>query len=781
MFQNYFKVAWRNLTRHKGFTAINIIGLTLGLVFALLIGLWVQDEWSINQFHSKIDRLYQVKSNLFWSSGEPITSDDIPGPIEKTLETEVPEVETAAKATISEDLFTVEKTSAKEMGYYASSGFLQLFSFPLLAGDAKIALNEPNFIVISETMARKYFGTTKVLGKTIEFNKKESLQISGVAKDVPKNSSLQFQWLRSFDVFEKANDWSLTWGNFSFETYVLLRPDTHLASVQRKIKTIGKLKDHKAEIFLQPLSKTYLYSKFENGKQAGGRIEYVRLFSAIAIFVLLLACINFMNLATARASQRAREIGIRKVVGAKRGALIGQFMGEAVLVSMFALVLAIGIAQLVLPSFNTLFEKELKIAYNSLNFWGIALTLAIVTGLLAGSYPALFLSGFRPIKVLKGDVFKMADGSSLLRKGLVIFQFVLSIFLIIGVTVIQQQIHFVRNKNMGLDRKDAIYTYLDGKLAEQKESFRQALLTSSAIRAVTTLSNNPLNIKALSGDLEWHGKDPNQSTSVSPITVGEDFIQTMGIKLKEGRSFRSYPADSANYIVNESAVKLMGMKDPVGQEIEFWMGRGEIIGVVEDFHLKSLHENITPLVICYAPQNTSIAWIKPASGRTEAAIAHLEKVAKNINPGYPFAYDFIDAEFEKLYRNETLTGHLANWFAVIAIIISCLGLFGLATYATERRTKEIGIRKVVGASVSSIVTLLSQDFVKLVLFAIVIATPIGWWAMNKWLEAFAYRIDIHWWIFIVAGIAAVLIAVLTVSFQAIRAAVANPVESLKNE
>ncbi|MDX1941653.1 MAG: ABC transporter permease [Saprospiraceae bacterium] len=781
MIQNYFKIAWRNLIRYKGFTAINIIGLTLGLVFALLIGLWVQDELNMNQFHSNIDRLYQVKANLFWSGNEPSTGTGIPGPVEQTLETEVPEIESAAKYHGLESLFTVEETAAKEFGFHVSPDFLELFTFPLLAGNKNTVLSAPDAIVISERMARKYFGTTDVIGKIIEVNKNESLQISGVIKDIPNNSRIQFQWLRPFEAFEKENDWSKTWGNFSFATFVLLRPNANLAAVQQKIKTIGNIKDHRAEIFLQPFSEAYLYSKFENGKVAGGRIEYVRLFSAIALFVLLLACINFMNLATARAAQRAREIGIRKVVGAKRSSLVGQFLGEAMLISLFALLLAIAVANLVLPGFNHLFEKQLSIDYNNPVFWAGALGLTLITGLLAGSYPALILSGFRPVKVLKGDVFKMADGSSLLRKGLVVFQFVLSIFLIIGVTVIQQQIHYVRSKNLGINRQDLFYTILEGKLAEQLEPFRQELMKSPAIGTVTSTMFNPMDIQSSSGDLNWQGKDPNQMTAVSPIMVGNDFIETMGIKLKEGRDFRNFQVDSASYIVNESAVKLMGMEKPIGQEIEFWMGKGPIIGVVEDFHLKSLHEAITPLIICYYPANTWMAWVKPAPGQTEAALAHVEKVTKAMNPGYPFLYFFADDEFEKQYRNETLTGHLANWFAIIAIIISCLGLFGLATYATERRIKEIGVRKVLGASVSDIVTLLSQDFVKLVLVAILIATPIGWWAMNRWLEAFTYRVDIQWWIFVAAGALALMVALLTVSFQAIRAAVINPVDSLRSE
>lgn len=365
MFQNYLKVAGRNLMRYKGFTFINVLGLTLGLVFALLIGLWVRDELSFDQFHTKIDRLYQVKATLSWTEGEPTTGTGIPGPVEQTLEAEVPEIEAVTKYNNYEQVFTVGETSTKEKGINASSGFLQIFTFPLIAGDAKTALNNPNSIVISETMARKYFGSTDVIGKTIEQNKTEALQITGVAKDVPSNSSIKFDWIRSFDAFEKANDWSKTWGNFSFQTFVLLKPNANLAHAEQKIKQVTKDKLYKADLLLQPFGDTYLHSKFENGKVAGGRIEYVRLFSGIALFVLLLACINFMNLATARAAQRAREIGIRKVVGAQRGSLIGQFMGEALLISTLAMILAILVAQLALPAFNILFDKKLSIDYNN--------------------------------------------------------------------------------------------------------------------------------------------------------------------------------------------------------------------------------------------------------------------------------------------------------------------------------------------------------------------------------------------------------------------------------
>lgn len=781
MIKNFFKVAVRNLLRYKGFSAINILGLTLGLIFTLVIGLWVLDELSFNRFHEKIDRLYQVKVNLYWSGSAPNTSTGIPGPLELTLENEVPEVEAVTKFTGREPLLSVGQTVGKEHGLYVSPGFLQMFSFPLIDGDVATALAEPNSIVISEKLANKYFGSTEVMGKTLELDREEVLQVTGVAKTLPTNSSIQFDWLRSFDLFEKKNDWATTWGNFSFQTYALLKPGADLAAVQKKIKTIGKVGEHQAEIFLQPFSDTYLFSRFVDGKVAGGRIEYVRLFSAIALFVLLLACINFMNLATARSAQRAREIGIRKVVGARRGSLIGQFLAEPVLLSLLATVLAISFVQLTLPSFNSWFGKSLQIDYGNPVIWGIGLTLAVLTGIMAGLYPALFLSGFRPLKVLKGDVFKMKDRSSYLRQGLVVFQFSISIVLIIGVTVISRQVHYVRNTNLGIDRKDVIFTFLDGKLSEQLETFRQELLASPGISAVTSISDNPLSIDGSSGDLNWSGKDPEKMTAVSPIMVGNDFVETMGLRLLEGRDFRSYPADSANYLINESAARLMGMDDPVGQEIEFWMGKGKIVGLVQDFHLKSLHETITPLVICYAPENTWISAIKPTSGQTEAALAHLEEVTDNLNPGYPLDYRFADDEFEKQYRSETLTGKLANWFAVIAIVISCLGLLGLATYSTERRAKEIGIRKVLGAAISDIVSLLSRDFIRLVLLAILLATPVGWWAMRNWLDNFAYHINISWWMFLLAGVIVLLIAFLTVGFQSLKAAWMNPVDRLRSE
>lgn len=778
MFENYFKTTWRNLIRYKGFTLLNVLGLTLGLVFTLLIGLWVQDELSINQFHYDIDQLYQARANLYWSEDGPLHVSTLPRPMEQTIKNEVPEVAMVTQFEFYRDgLLSVGKNASRADGVAASSNFLQLFSFPLLSGNTKSALSDPSSIVISEKLALQFFGTTAVIGKTITVNEQQSFQVSGVLKNVSRQSSIQFDWVCALPDSENENDW----GNFSYQTYIRLNPQAKLDRVQQKIKQIGQLKNNKAEVLLQPFAEAYLYSKFENGKATGGRIEYVRLFSIIALFVLFLACINFTNLATARAAQRAREIGIRKAIGAGRIAIALQFLGESIVIALGAAVVAIGITQLALPRVNVLFEKQLHIPYLNPGFWAAVLMLFVGTGILAGAYPALYLSGFRPIKVLKGELFSSADGAAVLRKGLVVFQFVLAIGLMTCVIIVQQQIHFIKTTHLGIDRKDLFYTILDGKNNQQQETIRQELLNVPGIAGVTTLSHNPMDITQASGDLQWPGKNPAHATPVSPLLVGKDFIKTMGIRLVEGRDFQNYPADSANYIVNEAAVKMMGLENPLGTEIEFWKGKGRIIGIVEDFHLKSLHENITPLVVGYAPKDAWMLWIKPTPGQTEMALAQAEKVLKSLNPGYPFEYQFADDEFNQQYRTETLTGQLANWFALASLLISCLGLFGLATYATVRRTKEIGIRKVLGASLTSVVGILSRDFIFPVLIACLLAFPLAGYLMSQWLQDFAYRIHIQWWMFALAGVLALGIAFLTIGFQSIKAALANPVKSLRSE
>lgn len=785
MFSYYLKIAIRNFRKYKVFSSINVIGLTLGLAFTLIIALWVLDELKHNRTIPNVENIYQVMANLYWSGDTPSTSYNTPGPLEEVLESQFPEIEHVAKTQEMEELFTANEETFKEMGMYVSPDFLEIFQFPVIKSTNPRPKIEKGSIIITKEMARRLFGDTDVVGENVQLNQKENLTITAVLEDIPTQSTIKFNWLMPFEVYAKDRGWVKTWGNFSFSTYIQLDANTDRKRLEEKFMAIKQIKDHNATLFLHPYKNLYLYSKFENGKIAGGRIEYLRLFSTIAFLVLLLACINFVNLSTARATQRAREIGVRKVVGARKTSLFNLFMIESFFITFLAIVLAILLSHFLLPTFNLVFGKELVINYLDPYFCLGVLTLTIVTSFLAGSYPALFLASFQPVKVLKGELFSGKTRRVWLRKSLVIFQFVLSFVLISGVLVINRQIQYIKNKNLGIDRNDIFEVDIDafetGDYRKSLATFRQELLASSAIKSVTATGGNPMNITGASGDFSWPGKDANAKVVISPINVGNDFIKTMGIKLLKGRDFRTFPADSANYIINESAAKLMGMEDPIGQEASFWLGKGQIIGLIEDYHLKSLHEAITPQILVYEPANTWLALIKATDGKTAEAIAHTEKVFKSIDPSYPFAYKFLDESFERQYQSETVTGKLANWFAIVAIFISCLGLFGLVMYTTERRTKEIGIRKVLGASVSHIFGILSTSFLKLVLIAIFIALPIAWFIVRNWLNNFAYHIDLQVGLFVLAAGLAIGFAFLTVCFQSVKAALANPVESLRDE
>jgi putative ABC transport system permease protein len=781
MLQNYLKIAWRNLLRYKGFTLINVVGLTLGIAFALLIGLWVQDEWSYNRFHANLEDLHFVRTNAKWGGIQ--TWETTPGPLAEAMRTEVPEIKSAARMTWGDEvLLTVGEQNLKPEGLYADPEILTMFSFPVLEGNPATAMDAPDDIVLTKSLAEKLFGFENPIGQSVTMNKEEVFTVSAVVEDVPTQSEIQFAWLAPWQTYVKDRSWVKNWGNANIRTYVQLQPGVEVAAANDKIAFLGKAREEKMEFFLQPFSETYLYSKWTAGVQDGGRIEYVRLFSAIAIFLLIIACINFMNLATARSSRRAREIGIRKVVGASRSSLMRQFMGEALLLAVLSLFLAVMLAQAGLTWFNELFGKEIAIDYGDPLFWGAALGLALLVGLLAGSYPAVLLSSLKPVKILKGDILKVGDNSAWLRKGLVVFQFAISVFLIVGTLVIHRQIAFVMNKNLGYDRQDLFYTFLEGELHAKQETFRQELEASPLIQSVTFTGNNPMNLQSSSDGLKWPGMAPDEQMLVAAMAVGDGFTKTMGIELVAGRDFSGdRPADTSNYIVNQATVEAIGLEDPIGTEVEFWNGKGTIIGVTRDYHLNSLHVAIRPMVLAYAPENTWIVWVKPAAGKTQEALAYTQAVAEKLNPGYPFQPRFADEEFARQYQSETLTGKLANVFAGIAILISCLGLFGLAAYSVERRRKEIGIRKVLGASVSSIIELLSVDFLKLIFLSFLVALPAGWYFTQQWLRGFAYRIDFEWWIFAAAGLAAITISAVTISGQAIRAATGNPVEAIKEE
>ncbi|SFD81431.1 ABC transporter permease [Spirosoma endophyticum] len=785
MFRNYVKIAVRSLLKNKLYSGINILGLALGMACSLLIGLWVKDELSYDRFLPDAERIHYVRVN-FPYNGEIVTNYVTPGPLQEAIAQSIPQVAAVTKVNYGpEMLIKVGEKTSKERGRFATSDFFGVFDLPVVYGDPKAALAQPNKIVVTRKLAEKYFPIGSALGKTLQLDNDKFYTVGAVIEDVPANSSLPFEWLVNWKVQEQ--DWMKTWGNNSFATYVRLKPNTTPEQAEAAMKNIyprfaGK-NFETGRPTLQPITDLHLYGEYKNGKSVGGRIEYVRIFSIVALFILLIACINFMNLATARSANRAKEVGVRKVVGAMRSSLVGQFLSESVLTSLLAVVLAIGLVWLVLPTFNTVFTKQLTLNLGEPVLWVIIVGLVLITGVVSGSYPALFLSSLQPIKILKGRL-QFGSGPALFRRALVVFQFSLSIFLIVGMLAVGKQMDYLRTKNLGLDRENVVYIPLEGEIAQPKkvEPFRQEVMRAPSIASATTTMSLPINVQSTSGDLNWPGKDPALQTTVSAMAVGGGFIKTMNIKLLGGRDFQvDSPADSSSYLINEATAKLMGMKDPVGKEIQFWSGKGRVVGLMKDFHLNSLHQAITPLVLTFNASNTSYLLVKTRAGQAQQAIADLERITKEFNPNYPFNYHFIDEEYESLYRSEQQVNTLVNYFGLLAIVISCLGLFALAAFTAEQRTKEIGVRKVLGASVPNIVGLLSKDFLKLVLIALVLASPLAWWALSKWLDTFAYQTELTWWIFGVAGVTAVVIAFLTVSYQSIKAALTNPVTSLKAE
>ena len=787
MIKNYFKTAWRNLLANKTFSLINIFGLALGMTCSLVIMLWVNDEINKNRFHANDKRLYRVMENQYYD-GEISTFDATPGILAENIVKDIPEIQMASQFLWeSEPVFTVGDKFDKEKGRFVQKDFLKMFSFKLLKGDPATALERPESVVISKKLADKYFNGQDPIGKTIRIDNQDNVQVTGVLDKIPEESALKFDFLMNYHLWWKTNTWAHEWGNNGPRCYVLLKENADPAKVNAKIKNYIKTKNKTSnvELFIQNYGESYLYSQWEHGKQTGGRIEYVRIFFFVAIVILLIACINFMNLATAKSLKRAREIGVRKVVGAGKRQLIGQFIGESLLVSFVALLISILLVALLLPTFNSLTEKELSLEFGKPGFWGLLLGLTIFTGVVAGSYPALFMSSLRPITVLKGSL-KFKPGASLFRKVLVVVQFGLSIFIILAMIVIYRQISFIHNKSLGYDKENLVYTPLEGELGKNFYTFKQELLREPGIKNVTTSGHSTFEVGSSTMGVTWPGKDTTKLVLFSNNSITYDYIKTMDIQLLGGRDFgQDYGLDSMNYLVNEAAAKKIGYRDPVGKQLTMWGDTGKIIGLMKDFHHNSLRVPIEPLILRLHKKSWGDIFgnvvVRTEKGKTKEAIASLEKVFHKFSPGIPFKYYFTDEEIAKNYKTEQTISKLSRYFAFLAIFISCLGLFGLVAFTAEQKTKEIGIRKVLGASVGGIVQMLSKDFLKLVLIAALIAFPLAWWLMNKWLENYEYRIDIGWWIFVVAGVSAILIALITISFQAIKAAIANPVKSLRTE
>ena len=790
MLKNYFTVAWRSLRNNKAFSLINIFGLALGMACSLLIFLWINDERSMDNFHANGSRLYMLYEQEH-IDGKMMSGYWTPGLLGRELKRRIPEVEYAT--TMREDdgvTFEIGDKIIKQNGIAADSDYFKMFSYPLLQGTPATALDNPSAIAISDKMARRFFGSARsAIGKSIRCQNRRNFSVTAVFADPPPNSSWKFDFVLNWIAELEDNNWMTSWDNNSPNTAIMLRPNADPALTATKIKKL--LFDYNAnysktfwtDLNMQPFGDVYLHGHFTDGQFSGGRIEYVRLFSIVAVFILFIACINFMNLTTARSARRAKEIGIRKVAGAIRGSLVGQFLSEAILLTALAAVLAVMLIHAVLPVFNTLTQKQIVIPYSDSHFWLELATLTLVTGLLAGSYPALFLSSLKPIRVLKGSL-KFSGSSVLFRQGLVVFQFVLSIVLIIGTIVVARQINYVQNASLGFDRDHLAYIPLEGDLDKKYEVFKQQANQMPGISSVSCLSDATTDIGGtITATVNWTGKDPNAKPLFAITDAGYDFVKTMNMQLAAGRDFsRDFPSDSSGYLVNQEALKTLKYKDPIGQPLELWGRKGRIVGVLKDFHQKSLHEPILPLIVrLQEAEAGGVILVRIKSPRTKEVVAGLDKLCSSLNPKFPFTCLFADEEYRKLYNNEEIVSHLSDYFAGLAIFISCMGLLGLAMFTAEQRTREIGIRKVLGAGVLSILTLLSGEFLFLIVIALLIASPLAWWAMHVWLEDYAYQITIEWWFFGLAGVMAIVIAMLTVSVQAVKAALANPVRSLRAE
>ena len=787
MFKNYFKTAWRNLMKHKTFSFIKVFSLAVGLVAAIFIFLWVMDEMSFDKFHANAKNIYCVMTNYKYPDGRIETYPATSALLKDAIRNEIPEVDKIALLSMETDaLVRYNGNSFNEQGFYADSSLFSIFSFPLLKGNSNNPLPDNASIVISEKLAKKLFGNINVSGKSVEMDETHQFTVTGVFADVPQNSTLQFDFVLPLDLFVKENPWTQHWKSGGTRTMVTFKPGVSLDNANAKIAGLIKknCNDCTTSAFLYPYTKQRLYNEFENGKAVGGRIEQLRLFSIVAIIILIMACINFMNLATAQSATRSREISVRKIIGAKRSGLITHFTLESLLLSFIGLLFALVAVQLLLPFFNGITEKSVRLDFTNPVFVTGVFVITVICGLLAGCYPAFLLSSFKPVVALKGDTSASLSGSTF-RKVLTVVQFVTSIILITGSIIIYKQIRFISNKNLGFKKENVILLNRNDNLDKNYTAFKNDLLQTPSVKNIGFGGSNIFTVPITTTDPVWEGKPANSSINFKVFRCDEGFIPTINIELLAGRNFSGVNnQDSANYIINEKAMEVMGLTpgNVIGADFEMWNGRGKIVGLTNDFNNDNLHRGIEPLIFLYS-KNTGFNYYIRIDGNApvNTTLASIESTFKKYSPAYPFEYSFLDEVFAKEYRTETIIGKLSLIFTAIAILISCLGLFGLAAYSAIKRTKEIGVRKVLGASVSDIVALLSKDFIMLVVIAFVIAAPVAYFIMHRWLQDFAYRTNISLLIFIAAGLLAVMIALATISFQAIKAAIANPVKSLRTE
>lgn len=789
MLRNFLLVTFRNLRKNGFYSLINISGLAIGITCSILILLWVADETSFNKFHPKADRLYQVWVNAHFD-GRINSWTSVPLPTAEALK---PANANIVRVAVTDwggnHLLSVsEDKRMNKRGFNVGEEFLEMFQFPLIAGNAEQVLDDASNIVITESTAKAFFGNEDAMGKIIRIDNQHDLKVAGVLKDIPSNSSFRFDFLLPYKHWYNTNSWvkrnSTNWGNYSFQVFVELNDPKNKDAVENSIRGMlgehGEDKEMKHAFFLYPLLRWRLYSNFDNGVEQGGMSDYVQLFTIIAVFIIVIACINFMNLATARSERRAREVGIRKSVGSRRRELIMQFIGESIIIAFISFVVAIVASQLLLPSYNTLVEKKLFIDYSSKEFWLFSVGLIVITGTVAGSYPAFYLSSFQPVKVLKGKP-TIGKGASLPRKVLVTLQFGFSILLIISMFVIYNQIQLAKGRDIGYSQENLITVPLNKDYHDNVKHIKEELLASNAVESMVRVNSAITDINS-NNFVGWPGKPDELKVIFTTIVTDYDWAKTMGVKMIEGRDFsEDFKSDSLAIIVNKAAIKVMGLKDPIGTDLDLWGKKRKLIGVCDDVLMGSPYEEVKPMFAVLDDWWGSITIRLKKTRDLQGSIKTVENVFKKYGAAYPFEYTFVDVEFQKKFTTINLTSKLASLFAVLAVIITGLGLFGLASFTAEQRTKEIGIRKVLGASVSSLVSLISKEFSIMVIVAFGISAPISWWLMTQYLERYAIRTSVAWWIFPLTGAIALGFALLIVSTQALKAAQSNPVNSLRNE
>lgn len=786
MIKNYLKIALRNLLLHKAYSAINILGLSVGMTCSILILLWVRNELSYDRFHANSNYLYRIVCE---ASGFKAAVN--PAGMPAGLKAELPVIKDFVRiSTPSTTLFEYNNRKFEEKRvFYADSNFLDLFSFPLLSGDPQKALMRVDAVLITEAAAKKYFGNENPIGKLLKKNNNKNVIVSGILKNIPANSHLQFDFIMPIAAIAQTEQDLITntWDNFNYYSYLLLDKNfnptkENINDLNRKIDTIfsKRVPSVVASFQLQPLTKIHLHADQQVDLGGHGNIQYVRIFFVVAIFILAIACINFMNLATARSSRRAKEVGLRKVVGAVRSDLVKQFLGEALLISFVSLLLAALFVLLCLPIFNYLAGKQLGISLLDGKLLLSVLAIAVITALLAGSYPAFYLSGFRPVKVLKGNM-KTMGANLVFRNVLVVLQFTVSIVLLAGTVIVYQQLQFIKNRDIGFNKENLIYIPMAGEIWEKQQTLKAMLKANPLTSNFAISSEAPTNLTTGTVEVNWDGKDPSMQQVFPILHISEEFIDVFKMQMIAGRNFSaSHKADSNNYILNEEAIRVMGLRpeQAFGKSFSLWQIKGTIVGVVKDFHFKPLQQPIEPLIMRLNRWGGSVI-VRMREGSAESTIGELKKIYAALNPAYPFNYNFLDADLDNMYKGERQLSNLFNLFAILAIFISCLGLYGLSAFVSEQRTKEIGVRKVLGASVFHIVYLLLRGITGLVAISMLIAIPLSWYAIHSWLENFAYHVNINWMVFAYACLAALLLGWLTVSYESIKAAIVNPVKSLK--